>query len=879
MATAEVQRAMAVDGPGLAMRPYQIEAVEAVEAAYERGITRPLVVSATGSGKTVAFSHLIDRRGGRSLVLAHRIELIDQAAHKLRQVMPGASIGVVKAERNETRAEIVVASIQTLARKSRRERLAASGMFDTIIVDEAHHASAETYVNILRHFNGFEDDGPLVAGFTATPDPKNRRLNAVWQEVVFEWGILTGIDQGYLCDLSALRVSLNVDLAKVKTVSGDFADGELGQALEAGGAPALAVQSYLAHAPGRKALCFTPTVHMAHVVAETFRSAGVVAEAVDGETPREHRRAMFARFRSGETRVLANCGIATEGYDEPSVDCVIIARPTKSRTLYCFDAATELLTRDGWRHGCDVRDGEIVAAFDPETGAVRWEPVVATVERALLPGERMVKLVSPSIDIRVTDQHRMIWRRRAGRARARTAWGIGTAGELLGRKNEWELPVAGDEPAVGLAITDAEIAFLGWVQTDGCVNHLNGAISISQQRPEQRAHIEETLTACGFKWRVSIHDGETNFGARRHPLAVYRVSRGHPRGEDTHLRGWDALADFIPKVDASAWWRLEAMDARQWAVFLDAWHRGDGSKQEGQGWTRRSYHLAIADSEIAGWVQAMCMRRGWRANTARQANLWIVHCREGAARYVGGSSAKDRPTLVESQVVDGERVWCVTVPSGAVLTRRNGKGAIMGNCQMVGRGTRMYPGKSDCLILDMVGAAGRHSLIQLGDAIGLPGDLSAGVKKRRASDQRAARLGIEAAALVGTVDAQEVSITARFTWVQARNGFALSLGSDGFVAIKPDHDGTWAVGHLRSPRDRQRISSGLDFGYAQGVAEDYARSFGVDKLIDRGAGWRERAPSEKQARFARSMGVDARGITAGELSQRIDAVKLERIMA
>src|SRR5690606_5477576 len=127
-------------------------------------------------------------------------------------------------------------------------------------------------------------------------------------------------------------------------------------------------------------------------------------------------------------------------------------------------------------------------------------------------------------------------------------------------------------------------------------------------------------------------------------------------------------------------------------------HRGDGWKQAGQAWTRRSYHLATKDKKVADWLQSMCLRRGWRANVAPSANVWVVHCSQGEARYIGGSTATDRPTLQMNPSNPGERVWCVSVASGALFVRRNGKACVAGNCQMVGRGTRIHEGKTDLLL-------------------------------------------------------------------------------------------------------------------------------------------------------------------------------------
>jgi ATP-dependent helicase IRC3 len=319
--------------PTLALRPYQEESLQAITDAAQEGVQRPLVALPTGCGKTIIFSHLIDQRPGRSLVLAHRDELLRQCQDKLLLVNPAFDIGIVKAGENETDAPVVVASVQTLSRERRLAQLLCD--FNTVAVDEAHHAVADTYQRILEHVGCFSEDGPLTVGFTATPERSDKSgLGQVWDKIVYQKGILEMIMAGYLCDLKAVRVSLRVNLDRVKTHHGDFDDKSLETALVDAKAPRYVAAVYLEHTPGRKALVFTPSVRLAHDMADTFRKAGVKSEALDGTTPADERRDMLKRFHTGETMVLANCSVLTEGFDSPSVDCIIVARPTKSRPFY-----------------------------------------------------------------------------------------------------------------------------------------------------------------------------------------------------------------------------------------------------------------------------------------------------------------------------------------------------------------------------------------------------------------------------------------------------------------------------------------------------------------------------------------------------------------
>ena len=317
----------------LAPRPYQDEAVAAVLHGAQHGLKRPLIALPTGTGKTIVFALLLQQRPGRALVLAHRDELIEQAVDKLHWIDPGMDIGVVKAERDEHEAPVVVASVQTLSRRQRLARLVPD--FDTIVIDEAHHAPADTYRRILSHCQAWHPEGPLVVGVTATPERGDRKsLRQVFERIVYHKSLLEMMLAGYLADLRAIQVLLQASFDAVRVRKGDFVERDLETLLLEASAPAHVVAAFKTQAAERKALLFTPTVAMAHAMAETFCAAGIPAEALDGRTPLSERRAILQRLHTGQTRVVANCAVLTEGFDEPSVDCIIMARPTRSRPLY-----------------------------------------------------------------------------------------------------------------------------------------------------------------------------------------------------------------------------------------------------------------------------------------------------------------------------------------------------------------------------------------------------------------------------------------------------------------------------------------------------------------------------------------------------------------
>jgi ATP-dependent helicase IRC3 len=319
--------------PAIEPRPYQREAVEAVLRAYERGLQRVLVSLPTGTGKTIVFALVAKERGGRTLILVHRDELVRQAVEKLSLVWPEASVGIVKAELDQHDAHVVVASVQTLARPRRLERVTWD--FSTVIVDEAHHAVAPSYERILEAVGAFQPGGPLVLGVTATPERADKKaLGKVFQEIVYRKTIEEMVLAGYLCDVRALRVQLAVSLDKVKVKGGDYDEKQLSKALLDAGAPRAIAEACLAFAADRKTVVFVPSVRLAFKTAEQLRARGIAAAAVHGGTPVEERRGILEKLRNGTIRAVANCMVLTEGFDEPSVDGLVIARPTLSRPLY-----------------------------------------------------------------------------------------------------------------------------------------------------------------------------------------------------------------------------------------------------------------------------------------------------------------------------------------------------------------------------------------------------------------------------------------------------------------------------------------------------------------------------------------------------------------
>ena len=311
-------------------RPYQIESIQAVEAEWNEGRKRTLLVLPTGCGKTIVFCKIAERavaKGGRVLVLAHRGELLDQAADKLRK-STGLMCAVEKAEESCLGSwfRVVVGSVQTLMRPQRLEQFPA-GYFSEIIVDEAHHCLSDSYQYVLSHF-----ESANVLGVTATAERSDmRNLGQYFDSLAYEYTLPKAIRDGYLCPIKALTVPLKLDISQVGVAAGDYKATELGTALE----PYLEQIAYQMqnYCRGRRTVVFLPLIATSQKFRDILEAHGFRAAEVNGNS--EDRAEILRDFQAGRYDVLCNSMLLTEGWDCPGVDCIIVLRPTKSRSLYC----------------------------------------------------------------------------------------------------------------------------------------------------------------------------------------------------------------------------------------------------------------------------------------------------------------------------------------------------------------------------------------------------------------------------------------------------------------------------------------------------------------------------------------------------------------
>ena len=313
----------------LNLRPYQNEARHSVENEWQEGRKRTLLVLPTGCGKTIVFSQIAAdcvMKGQKVLIMAHRGELLEQAADKLKAVT-GLKAELEKAESSAAGkwTPVVVGSVQTLMREKRLQRFKPD-FFGAIIIDEAHHALSDSYQTVLKYF-----DGANVLGVTATPDRADMKdMGEYFESLAYEYSLAKAIKEGYLCPIKAQTIPLKLDISHVTMQSGDYKLSEVGTALD----PYLGqiAQEMKNYCRGRKTVVFLPLVATSKKFCRMLQEQGFRAAEVNGES--SDRAEVLKDFSEGQYDVLCNSMLLTEGWDCPSVDCIVVLRPTKSRSLY-----------------------------------------------------------------------------------------------------------------------------------------------------------------------------------------------------------------------------------------------------------------------------------------------------------------------------------------------------------------------------------------------------------------------------------------------------------------------------------------------------------------------------------------------------------------
>jgi DNA repair protein RadD len=315
------------------LRPYQLEFIAGFEAAIEAGQKKILGVAPTGAGKTVIMAAIIARmveQNHRVVVISHRTEIVQHTRDKI--IAAGLNPGVIQAGlEHELRlmAPVQVASIQTLWARAIRSKSMPMPAGTLLIIDEAHHSRARTYQALIEAY-----PDAILLGFTATPARGDGRgLGNVFAHMIECPQVAELVSGGFLVK-SRVFAPIDPNLKGVRTVKGDYHEAQLAERMDRPKLVGDIVEHWFKHVENRRTLAFAVNVSHSVHIKHAFVAAGIRAEHIDGATPKGDRDAILARLRSGETRLVSNCMVLTEGFDAPDVGCIILARPTKQMPLF-----------------------------------------------------------------------------------------------------------------------------------------------------------------------------------------------------------------------------------------------------------------------------------------------------------------------------------------------------------------------------------------------------------------------------------------------------------------------------------------------------------------------------------------------------------------
>ena len=841
------------------LRDYQVQAVRNVRRGWANGQHHLLGVMATGGGKTHVFlqtliEELEAHPGRRALILAHRIELITQPLERLEQFWPewGMRAGIVMAETNQCDKQIVVATVQTLASPSgaRVAELLAHGPIDYLVTDEAHHATASTYVALYKRL--LEANPHLKhLGVTATPmRADGAGLVEVYDDVAFKYGIAELVKARWLVPPRWLAIQTGISLAGVAVRNGDFAAKQLANVYETQNCFDLVVESHQKHADGRQCLAFVETVDGAYRLAETFQRAGVRAEAADGTTRKDEREAILRRFRAAKTQVLCNVGLWTEGLDVPQVSCIHQVRPTKSDGLYMQMVGRGLRPVPG-KEDC-IAEGQRVLTdhglvpIELVTRAMRvWDGVAFVAHEGVVPrGEQEVITYA---GLTATPDHR-VWTRDGWRRFAECA-------------------------RQGLSITITELSGAPVREADGYQRrtptpqwaHLpagplhnlrGGRVATHEQPARENCWLPQVWTGCGQgtggppRAQVALSAGTGGAAAVHEPqrceLCLVRgeghrvplqVSSGHGS-----LGGGES-GPASRNGDRSHR-QQRALRAWQPAVFHASTECGQQQKGQGQ------RQVPCLPSQVSGGE---------------------VCGRDPSSSPAGGPDAgADQGAILPSIVQAKRRVWDIL--NAGLRHRFTVEGLLVSNC----------------LILDYAPVEWRN-IVMLGDVLGIEVRKDAYIKDAAEEDGDVIGgftfdgnvkwlQGDPAELISRELDYLELS---PFSWHRGDdNWLTLGLGEarDGLartLVIVPQENGDsdlWVVREARGERGRtytiSREGRG-DFDAVSDAADELIGLYGNATLAARDRRWRKDPASEAQERFARRLGVWKDGMRKGECAQAI----------
>lgn len=689
-----------------------------------------LIILPTGAGKSLVIADIASKIDEPLLVLQPSKEILEQNHAKLMSYgVWDCSIYSASLNRKEIN-RITFATIGSVM-----AHLDDFNVFHKILIDECHLVNPRggQYKEFIEAVKGRQ-----VIGLTATPyrlgqtiDPKT--INSKWKkygsilkfltrtrprvfdQVLYYCQVKTLLEGGFLAKLRYFDMNaLELDRVKLNSMGADYDDKSLFKEFERVGFFEYTlniVKRVMRPKDGslrHGILVFCRFVEDAERLADELCG---FCEVVSGATSKKEREAILERFKSGETEVIANVGVLSTGFDFPALDTIILARPTMSLALYyqmCLSMDTEVLTNRGFLKYSEIAKADKVAAYN--NGTIVWTEIEDIVHRKMYDGEQFVSFANQHLNFCVTGYHELLVKKKWQDHYKKV-----NACDVAKMDNTIVVPVAGEQNVPDCGLKVCELKFLGFFLSDGGINKTNNQIHIVQsyRYPEIIDEIERTIQDCGMKYSIAIQKRKGS-EAKYYDVVHFCISKGKPRGTFKDLKGWEYLSEYIDKDFGAAY---EKLSSRDLSILLYALNLGDGKKSD-CGYERKTYTIAMGNNKVyADRVQSLAIRRGWRCNMYTQVQngsvQYICYFKQRDYSTIAGQNVKpcfgkERPKITISQGSRKDEVWCVKDKYSTIVTRRNGKVLIMGNC---GRAIRPYPGK-DGWVIDLCGSVTKFGKVE-----------------------------------------------------------------------------------------------------------------------------------------------------------------------
>lgn len=678
------------------LRRYQGRMLDETRANIAAGKMRNVMVSPTGSGKGTIATEIIRgaaRHGSKIGFLVNRRELVKDMSRRLDHL--GVEHGVIMANHPRRRPwlPVQIASVDTLRRKP------VLPHFDILIADECHFALSDGWLDLFAKY-----PDAAVIGMTATPiRADGQGLGRFFDAMVLGPSVQELIDEGNLVPTRVFAPSAP-DLRDVDHGDKDYNRKQLSVACRKPKLVGDIVHHWLKLGRGRPTILFAVDQGHAKEIQAEFLKAGVRAEYADCDTASDVRDTLWEDLAAYRVEVVCSVGIVSYGWD-------------------CLDSQTEILTGTGWKGIGEVRKGDPVYSMNLQTGFMELVPTLDVGQRPRRPDERMVHFGGQRLNVRVTEGHRIFGMKR-GRGGLDGRWRDLSAMEVAEARSQTTIPLAAPmECFPGVNLTDDELRFVAWFLTDGSRSAGSSRIEIAQSKAHW-VEIQALLDRLGYTYqrKEKIRSG---FGGAPKTLHRFFVPLGVKQGK----KGFSKLAPYLDKNVSPA---LHSMTVEQFEIFWSELLKGDGDVQKGKSgwlWCDRK-----DQADAYTWMAAVRgIPTSYKSRTTKRGKtVYAVTARIGAKStldlnpYASHCKAKRQIDPVETVYVP-ETVWCVTNRNGTLVTRRNGKVIILGNCppcscailarpteslalflQQCGRILRPSPGKTDALILDHAGNTLKH---------------------------------------------------------------------------------------------------------------------------------------------------------------------------